>query len=225
MFDLNNVDINESLKYEGGSVLYRSESGVIVWQGENSTVMSNITVPEELCAAIKTAGVADAGLFSLKSEAVADSVCRMLGFKNKTSCSQWVYTAKQPLQGDFSNVRTLTDKYIDVVGKTYGKTDHTEYAADRIAAGRMWGLFEGDELAGFIGMHSEGSIGMLEVLPEFRRKGYGYILEAFVINMHLQNGRTPYCHVINGNDASNSLQQKLGYTKASLPAVWISKEK
>ena len=35
----------------------------------------------------------------------------------------------------------------------------------------MHGAFQKGELLGFIGMHSEGSVGMLEVLPQHRRKG------------------------------------------------------
>lgn len=221
--DLNNVDINELVRREGGKVLYRSEYGVIARIGDDGTVMSNIWVPEVLCDAIRKTGLENADLFSLKNEQAADAVCAMLGFTRKTPCSQWVYTGKKPIEGDFSKIRPLDEKHIPIVAANYGTSDRTEYATERIAAGRMWGLFEGDELAGFIGMHSEGSIGMLEVLPQFRRRGYGFLLEAYVLNLHIKNGWIPYCHVIDGNDPSNSLQAKLGYTKAGLPAIWIHK--
>lgn len=36
------------------------------------------------------------------------------------------------------------------------------------AGGHLFGGFLGDKLVGFIGEHPEGSIGILEVLPEFR---------------------------------------------------------
>lgn len=41
----------------------------------------------------------------------------------------------------------------------------------RLRAGVMLGAFLRDRPAGFIGLHEEGSMGMPEVLPEFRRMG------------------------------------------------------
>ena len=76
-------------------------------------------------------------------------------------------------------------------------------------------------VAGFIGTHSEGSMGMLEVLPEFRRKGYGLALEQFLIAWHLSRGWTPFGHVIDGNEPSLRLQQKAGMVCAGLPAIWL----
>ena len=85
----------------------------------------------------------------------------------------------------------------------------------------MWGLFEDGKLAGFIGTHSEGSMGILEVFPEHRRKGYGMMLESYLIRWHLERGWTPFGHVIDGNEASVRLQQKAGMEKGDLPAIWV----
>ena len=86
----------------------------------------------------------------------------------------------------------------------------------------IFGIFENNKIAGFIGVHGEGSIGMLEIFPEYRRKGYGYILEAYVIEQLLDKGYVPYCHVVEGNDASYKLQEKLGFKKSSKPNIWIN---
>lgn len=85
----------------------------------------------------------------------------------------------------------------------------------------MWGLFDNGTLAGFIGMHDEGSMGLLEILPEYRRRGYGYLLEGCLIRLHLECGWVPFCHVVEGNDASMRLQEKLGMTFSELPAIWV----
>jgi tRNA (guanine37-N1)-methyltransferase len=86
----------------------------------------------------------------------------------------------------------------------------------------MFGIYDNNQLAGFIGVHSEGSIGMLEIFPEYRRRGFGYILEAFVIEKLLDLGYTPYCHVVEGNAPSYKLQEKLGYKKADKLSIWIN---
>lgn len=70
--------------------------------------------------------------------------------------------------------------------------------------------------------HDDGSMGMLEILPPFRRRGYAAQLEAFLIAAALSDGRTPYCHVVDGNEASLRLQQKMGLICTRLPAIWVN---
>lgn len=55
----------------------------------------------------------------------------------------------------------------------------------------MTGAFLDGVLAGFIGIHEEGSIGMLEVLPAYRRRSLGYALEAGAIRPRTEGGRYP----------------------------------
>ena len=62
---------------------------------------------------------------------------------------------------------------------------------------------------------------MLEVMPEYRKRGYGTILEKQRINQTLSEHRTPYCKVLYGNDASLELQHKLGLKKTSLDTWWV----
>lgn len=64
-------------------------------------------------------------------------------------------------------------------------------------------------------------MGILAILPEFRRRGLASLLESWVIGRQLREGRVPYGHVIDGNGASTALQQSLGLTKAELPAIWV----
>lgn len=46
-----------------------------------------------------------------------------------------------------------------------------EYIKERLLNGCMFGAFVEGKMAGFIGTHIEGSIGMLEVYEEYRRRG------------------------------------------------------
>ena len=61
---------------------------------------------------------------------------------------------------------------------------HPEYVEDRLKAGVIFGAFVDGRLAGFVGEHHEGSMGMLEVVPEFRRRGIAQALEAALIRLH-----------------------------------------
>ena len=68
------------------------------------------------------------------------------------------------------------------------------------------------ELIGFIGTHGDGSMGMLEVLPQYRRHHIGEELEKRLITKIIASGKTPFCHIIEGNEKSMNLQKKLGGT-------------
>ena len=79
----------------------------------------------------------------------------------------------------------------------------------------------GGRLAGFIGIHEEGAMGLLEVLPQFRRRGLAEALEAALIGRQLGKGALPYAQVRIGNTASEALQEKLGLTFDRRVLYWI----
>ena len=86
----------------------------------------------------------------------------------------------------------------------------------------MFGIDAEGELAAFAGVHAEGSMGMLEVLPAYRRRGMGEALEAWLIGWMLERGRVPFCQIFDGNEASLRLQKKLGLKLASGRLYWVS---
>ena len=95
------------------------------------------------------------------------------------------------------------------------------YIRERIDAGRLWGIFSGAELAGFGGFHSEGAMGIREILPRYRRMGYGRLMESFLIDMALSEGRMAYCNVYRSNEASISLQRRLGLVASDMLTSWL----
>ena len=129
--------------------------------------------------------------------------------------SQAYYLQKEPPRVQARpgvSVRPLTLEDMDFVLENYHNPGAYEsHIRQRIAEGMLGGLVDG-ELAGFAGIHQEGALGMLEVLPQFRRRGLGEVLEAARIAQRLERGRFPYCHVRRGNTASEALQRKLGLT-------------
>lgn len=97
----------------------------------------------------------------------------------------------------------------------------TAYMARCIANGPML-VGEADGVpAGFIGWHPEGSMGLLEVLPAYRRRGLAYALEAAAIAYDLARGCRPYAHIYTGNAASLALQKKLGMVWDEEPLYWL----
>ena len=63
-----------------------------------------------------------------------------------------------------------------------------------------------------MGLHADGSMGLLQVFPEYRKLGIGRAIEIFFINFCLDRGWVPYGQVRCDNEASFSLQEHLGMT-------------
>jgi GNAT superfamily N-acetyltransferase len=77
-----------------------------------------------------------------------------------------------------------------------------------------------DGLAGFIGEHMEGSVGMLYVYPDHRRKGVATALENAKFAEAIKQGLIPFGQVIYDNDASLALQEKRGLTRCGRMIYW-----
>jgi tRNA (guanine37-N1)-methyltransferase len=77
----------------------------------------------------------------------------------------------------------------------------------------MWGAFdERCDLVGFIGLHADGAMGMLEILPKYRRRGYASELLATLADTLLARGWLPWGQIFCDNEASFALNEKLGMT-------------
>ena len=93
-----------------------------------------------------------------------------------------------------------------------------------LEAGVMFGAFVDGRLAGFVGEHHEGSMGMLEVFPPYRGHGLGLALESFQINRYLSQGRVPFDQVIVGNEKSMGLQRKVGMELSKDTMSWLHRK-
>ena len=115
------------------------------------------------------------------------------------------------VSGEFT-VRPLTPDFAHTVLSHYSHPEFfdEEEVRRRLAAGIIDGGFVGDELVGFIGLHGEGSMGMLEVFPPYRRRGFARQLEAAKIASELELGHIPWGQVFPENSASIQLQRSLG---------------
>ncbi|MGI6212693.1 MAG: GNAT family N-acetyltransferase [Anaerovoracaceae bacterium] len=76
--------------------------------------------------------------------------------------------------------------------------------------------------AGFAGRHAEGSLGLLEVLPEYRRRGLATMLEQYFIRKIRGAGEVPYCYVAEDNEASLALQRKVGMAISDELFYWCT---
>lgn len=124
------------------------------------------------------------------------------------------YYEGKPLPVDARRpIRVLDESHLSQVGEEYlplGYATEDELRA-LLRAGRMLGAFDGERLVGFVGEHACGSLGMLQVLEPFRRRGWGRALMAAKANEQLARGWTPWSETFPDNKASLSLQRSLGF--------------
>ena len=121
----------------------------------------------------------------------------------------------------YMDIRRLGPEHLDYVSARQEHND-CRYIKICIELGNMYGAFDCGKIVGFIGMHREGSIGLLYVDEPYRGRGIAEALEAFMVNRMLERGWTPYGHVVCGNKASESLQEKLGFYRAGKTVWWLS---
>ncbi len=140
-----------------------------------------------------------------------------------TRCRQLVYTGSERLpEADLGlEIIPMPEELLPLAAEHY-HMGSLDYLAGRREKGELYGGLVDGELAGFIGFHSETSMGMLEVLPQYRRRGYARALESRMVNIQLERGYIPYGQVVLGNEPSMALQRSLGFKQADGVVSWLS---
>ena len=215
------ADMTEALRRGLGVIASAAERGVLVSADEDSCGMLS-------CADLDTALTLLDGrrfpLLSVHQAELESPLCRKLGMETWMRCRQAVYLGKEPPAATEEDIRPLTGEHLDFLQANYRHED-SEYLAWLLERRALFGAFREEKLVGFIGKHAEGSMGLLEVLPSFRRQGVGESLERFLIAREVERGNLPYCHVFTDNQASLALQQKLGLTLAEGSVIWLKEKR
>lgn len=212
------ADLLDQLDHGFAWLAYQGPEGVALRGGE----LAVLACGQDAGAGRLLAQAGDAALVCTHGAALAAAAQRRDCWQPPPErCTQWVYRrATPPPAPPGVDLRRLTPRFAPALARAYSHHPDEESLRLRLAEGTMLGAFVDGRLAGFIGLHAEGSMGMLEILPEYRRRGLGAALETAKIAAQLARGRTPYAHVIDGNAASAALQEKLGLTPAREPVVW-----
>lgn len=152
-----------------------------------------------------------------------DALAARFGFREEQICHQAAWLDPEPpAVPEFGGeLRFLDAVWAPWVYRQYshafGGEAYIEAAIDR----GMLGAFVDGECAGFVGFHIEGAIGMLEVLPRFRRRGIGEALLRGITALALERGQYPFGQVFTNNLPSLALQRKAGFAVSEECLYWL----
>lgn len=225
------VDVTEALRRGIGQVLYADEAACLIGFPHGDKPITEFTT---LCADLDAAKRVFPRLPWEREILVGVHEEHCVPYLNGhypvkpflgEAFHQMVYRqpAPPPLPDSPFAVRTLDASYFPQVAAIH-KEEDPEYLRERLETGVMLGAFDGEVLAGFIGVHGEGSMGLLQVRPDYRRRGLGKLLELHQIRRHLEQGETPYGSVLTTNAASLALQRSVGMTFSAPTFHWLFNE-
>ena len=211
------TDMTEALRRGLGEIAAVKERGVLLSVDEGYCGMLS-------CADLDTAVELLTGksfpLLAIHQSELEMGLCRELSMETWMRCRQAVYLGKTVPEPTEQEIRPLNAEHHDFLQANYRHEDR-EYLLWLLERQAVFGAFRAGELVGIIGKHAEGAMGLLEVLPAFRRQGVGVSLERFLIARELKQGNIPYCQVFTDNQVSLTLQRKLGLTLAEGTVIWL----
>lgn len=220
------MDMIEPLRRGHAVLLYSGKDGVLLQEKKSGAYMLaavSIEAGERILGEWMP-GQAVPELFVVHQEFMLPFVKERYGLEKEMECFPAVYTRNVPLPVTRGvSIRQLGEEWLHEICEEYERADEAAYLAERLKSGTFYGAFVEEKLAGFIGMHAEGSMGMLQVKESFRRQGIAAALEADTINRMLALGWLPFCQVVTDNMASLALQEKLGLRVAEERLWWLEK--
>ena len=124
-------------------------------------------------------------------------------------------------------MQTLTEAYIPEIIALYKHSMPSLATVEYIKEclnDDMFAVFDKEILCGFIGVHEEESIGLLEVKQEYQRKGIATALLQRAVQSQMLKGRIPYGEIVEDNIISLQLQKKAGMKTSEKLTYWYFME-
>ena len=218
----NNIHIMENLSRGKGEILYEEGNNILVYDRSCKMCMLTVTSPE-MGEKLLDYVPEDVQLFVTSQKYMNEPICERFGLVVHNHCYQSCYTQRETLPVKHKDIRLLDMDSLDYVIAHYS-LEGEGYEEDRIRSKALYGAYVDDRLAGFVGIHSDGSTGLLYVEDEYRRQGLGESLLSFMINRQREWGYVPYGHIVVGNEKSLKLQEKLGLYCAKDTIWWLERK-
>ncbi len=117
---------------------------------------------------------------------------------------------------------TPNDAHYIYLNYDYREYTNISYIKERIIKGISTGIRIQNRLVAWAVTHDDGAIGMLHVLPEFRRRGLAREIMFYMIEKLRALGKLPFAQIEEDNFKSINLAENLGFVK-DRRVSWASK--
>lgn len=209
----------------GGLVLYETETALLL-QGRISKILYSAAADNQAGKEIVEHLPKQFGILVAHDTYTDPWLKSMRKLESDLECVHCVYVEDVPpavaLPEGFVINRldaSHTQKIIALYRHSMESLANEQYIGKCLQDG-MYGAFYKGELCGFIGVHEQESIVILEVHPKWRRKGLAVALEQVMIGKQLERGRLPYGEIVKDNTASIRLQKKAGMITDEKLTYW-----
>ena len=216
------LGIDRVLKRGSGEIIAETDCALLV----RDTVSEALMLACEDAAAglaMLDSYAGGCGLLMVSDYALGLTAFERYGFSEKMECYQVAYYGKKPAADSRLAFRTADESDLPVLTATYHLISPEEMEKV-VRRGAVLLGYDHGRLAGFIGEHLEGSMGLLYVFPEYRRRGFGTALQTRYIAKTMENGYIPFGQVEKNNLNSLKLQQKIGMARSDNLIVWMWRE-
>ncbi|MBO4419636.1 MAG: GNAT family N-acetyltransferase [Oscillospiraceae bacterium] len=223
--DITGIDylgLDRVLKRGTGTVLAESEDFMLVRDSVSGAYLLACEDVGRGLSLLDRCGGEDCKLLMTSNYALGQAAFGRYGFSGKLECYQVAYYGEKPQLRDELAVRTAEEEDLNLLAEHYQMISREELAAVVRRRSILLGYYRGRPV-GFVGEHLEGSMGLLYVFPEFRRRGFGAALQRHFIARTLEAGFIPFGQVEKDNLNSLRLQRKLGMTQSDNLIVWMWK--
>lgn len=223
------VDMAECVRHGKAMMLHESENGVLLYEkssliymlaandlagaGLALTAMKGQKMEGDRCFIVAHGEAARAAVYAAFPVA-REQKCYQVAYFGGPFALRGELTFSAPTRDEVETIKGIYE--LEPPENIEALYREGKLFSARMAKGEGQGAF-----VGFIGIHPEGSMGMLHVFEEYRRRGYAEEIEKFLINHYISRGEIPYGHVMIGNEASLALQEKLGMETAQEFVYWL----
>ena len=118
----------------------------------------------------------------------------------------------EPIKSTVESVR-LEDA--EIVNKYYAYRNNHSLAAikDDIKNRPSSAIYIDDDIASWVLVHDDNSMGIMYTKEEFRRTGYGIDVTLDLANKIIESGKIPFLQIVRGNNMSPGLAEKCGFVE------------
>ncbi len=218
--DVNYINLKTVLQRGTAEIIEETDDVLFLYDSVSETYMLGCENEEHAEDVIVKHEDLGYDVMELDSKKVAEFAMKRYDLDNCEECYQFAYLGDIPEQDPRITMKQAESGDIPLIMRSYDMISEDDMAFD-VNRGNVYLAYDGDDLVGFMGEHSEGSQGMLYIYPEFRRKGYASAIENASFARCIRNGYTPFGQVITNNNASYSLQKKKDLKQAEKLIYWI----